>query len=69
MLVPEERLQLSQLIQEVQDAGCRAEVIANIDEMARRVAEGAQVGDVIAILSNGGFGGIHQKLLALLECR
>ena len=37
--------------------------------MARRVAEGAQVGDVIAILSNGGFGGIHQKLLALLEAR
>jgi len=60
---------LPQLIQEVRDAGSRAEVLADIDEMARRVAEGAQVGDVIAILSNGGFGGIHQKLLALLESR
>ena len=69
LLAPEERLQLPQLIQEVQDAGCRAEVTADIDEMARRVAEGAQMGDVIAILSNGGFGGIHQKLLALLESR
>jgi len=26
-------------------------------------------GDVVAVMSNGGFGGIHEKLLAVLQSR
>jgi UDP-N-acetylmuramate: L-alanyl-gamma-D-glutamyl-meso-diaminopimelate ligase len=31
------------------------------------VAADARPGDVVAIMSNGGFGGIHEKLLAALR--
>ncbi|MEY2932314.1 MAG: hypothetical protein RL033_3063, partial [Pseudomonadota bacterium] len=41
----------------------------NVDEIVRALAERAQPGDVIAVLSNGTFGGIHQKLLSALEQR
>jgi hypothetical protein len=30
------------------------------------VCAGARTGDVVVIMSNGGFGGIHEKLLAAL---
>jgi len=34
--------------------------------VAARLAQGAKGGDTIAILSNGAFGGIHQRLLDAL---
>lgn len=43
-------------------AGGVAEIVATISERARR-------GDIVLIMSNGGFGGIHEKLLAALESR
>jgi UDP-N-acetylmuramate: L-alanyl-gamma-D-glutamyl-meso-diaminopimelate ligase len=41
----------------------------SVDEIVRTLSEQAQPGDVIAVLSNGTFGGIHKKLLAALEQR
>lgn len=38
----------------------------DIDALAAAVAAGAQNGDQVVVMSNGGFGGIHQKLLAQL---
>ena len=37
------------------------------DSIANSVVRNSQPGDVIAILSNGGFGGLHQKILAQLR--
>ena len=37
------------------------------DEIAHQVAANACPGDVVAVLSNGGFGGLHRKLLQRLE--
>ncbi|WP_340621786.1 UDP-N-acetylmuramate:L-alanyl-gamma-D-glutamyl-meso-diaminopimelate ligase [Xenorhabdus siamensis] len=42
---------------------------ADIDTLVRMIVEAAQPGDHILIMSNGGFGGIHEKLLAALNKR
>ena len=46
--------------------GARAQVAHSIDELVEQVALAAQPGDHILCMSNGGFGGIHAKLLAAL---
>ena len=39
----------------------------DIDELVRQVAQEVRAGDQVVIMSNGSFGGIHQKLLMQLE--
>ncbi len=46
--------------------GARAQVGANIDEVVAQVMAQVQPGDHLLCMSNGGFGGIHAKLLAAL---
>jgi len=46
--------------------GTRAEVAATIEALVERVSAQAQAGDHIVCMSNGGFGGIHAKLLKAL---
>jgi UDP-N-acetylmuramate: L-alanyl-gamma-D-glutamyl-meso-diaminopimelate ligase len=46
--------------------GARASVAGTIDDLVRRVAEVARPGDHVLCMSNGGFGGIHAKLLQAL---
>ena len=46
--------------------GPRAQVGANIEELIAQVLAQAQPGDHLLCMSNGGFGGIHDKLLAAL---
>jgi UDP-N-acetylmuramate: L-alanyl-gamma-D-glutamyl-meso-diaminopimelate ligase len=50
----------------VQQSASRAQLAGNIDELVQSVAAQVQPGDQVVIMSNGGFGGIHQKLLAEL---
>ncbi|WP_294770778.1 UDP-N-acetylmuramate:L-alanyl-gamma-D-glutamyl-meso-diaminopimelate ligase [uncultured Rhodoferax sp.] len=47
--------------------GARAVVSDNITTLAEQVAAQARPGDHILCMSNGGFGGIHTKLLDLLQ--
>jgi UDP-N-acetylmuramate: L-alanyl-gamma-D-glutamyl-meso-diaminopimelate ligase len=47
--------------------GARAQVGANIDEVLAQVLAQVQPGDHLLCMSNGGFGGIHAKLLAALD--
>ena len=47
--------------------GARAQVADNIEELVRQVVAAAQPGDHILCMSNGGFGGVHQKLLDALQ--
>jgi len=44
-----------------------AVLACDIDELVRQVAAQACPGDQVVIMSNGSFGGIHQKLLVQLE--
>ena len=46
--------------------GARASVAATIDELVRQVVSAARVGDHIVCMSNGGFGGVHTRLLTAL---
>ena len=47
--------------------GVRAVVSDSIDDLARQVVAQTRAGDHILCMSNGGFGGIHAKLLELLQ--
>ena len=47
--------------------GQRASVIDSIAPLVAQVAETARPGDHIVCMSNGGFGGVHDKLLAALR--
>ena len=46
--------------------GSRASVAGTVDEIIGQVVAAAQAGDHVLCMSNGGFGGIHAKLLAAL---
>jgi len=46
--------------------GTRAEAHADLDALIAAVARAARRGDQVLVMSNGGFGGIHDKLLARL---
>jgi UDP-N-acetylmuramate: L-alanyl-gamma-D-glutamyl-meso-diaminopimelate ligase len=61
--IPEaERLDLSSVISAIQGEGRRARIVPEVDAIVQLVAPEMQRGDVVAILSNGGFGGIYEKL-------
>jgi UDP-N-acetylmuramate: L-alanyl-gamma-D-glutamyl-meso-diaminopimelate ligase len=46
--------------------GAIAHTFDQIDYMVQAIVQAAQPGDHILVMSNGGFGGIHQKLLQAL---
>lgn len=47
--------------------GDKVQVSDDIDVLASRIASSARQGDHILVMSNGGFGGIHQKILDKLS--
>lgn len=49
--------------------GARARVVHGIDALVAQVAAAARPGDHILCMSNGGFGGVHGKLLAALNAK
>jgi UDP-N-acetylmuramate: L-alanyl-gamma-D-glutamyl-meso-diaminopimelate ligase len=66
--VPEnERLELPALAAEIERNGPQARLLADADAIVQTVAPEMRRGDVVAILSNGGFGGIYEKLPARLR--
>jgi UDP-N-acetylmuramate: L-alanyl-gamma-D-glutamyl-meso-diaminopimelate ligase len=66
--VPEsERLELPALAAEIQENGRPARLLADADAIVAAIAPEMRSGDVVAILSNGGFGGIYEKLPARLK--
>jgi UDP-N-acetylmuramate: L-alanyl-gamma-D-glutamyl-meso-diaminopimelate ligase len=46
--------------------GARASVASSVDEVIAQVVAAAKAGDHVLCMSNGGFGGIHAKLLSAL---
>jgi UDP-N-acetylmuramate: L-alanyl-gamma-D-glutamyl-meso-diaminopimelate ligase len=61
--IPEqERMDVTALAGEVQKQGRRARIVPDADGIVQSVAPEMRPGDVVAILSNGGFGGIYEKL-------
>ncbi|MBC7980570.1 MAG: UDP-N-acetylmuramate:L-alanyl-gamma-D-glutamyl-meso-diaminopimelate ligase [Armatimonadetes bacterium] len=65
--IPEsERLNTEQLSADIERLGGRGFYLADNVAIIAAVKTEAKAGDVIAVLSNGGFGGIHQQLLEQL---
>jgi len=67
--IPEgERLSVENVIREINRASNerRAWVIAGTGEIASHIAQHARAGDVLLIMSNGGFDGVHDKILHAL---
>jgi UDP-N-acetylmuramate: L-alanyl-gamma-D-glutamyl-meso-diaminopimelate ligase len=66
--VPEgERLDEGLLIEDLRRMGRAAWNMGNVEGIIQKVCDEVRPGDLIVILSNGGFGGIYEKLPAALE--
>lgn len=59
-----DRLDPAQLMRDIVNAGRPAAYLAEVDAIVTHIRTEARTGDVICVFSNGGFGGIHAKLLA-----
>jgi len=67
-VIPEaERMNVDELVAQIQTMGGHARVVADVDAIVELVAPEMRSGDVVAILSNGGFGGIYEKLPVRLK--
>jgi UDP-N-acetylmuramate: L-alanyl-gamma-D-glutamyl-meso-diaminopimelate ligase len=64
-----ERLSVEQLIGDLHAGGVDARYIPRVEDIVRTVARESRSGDLVVIMSNGGFDDIHQKLLSALEER
>jgi UDP-N-acetylmuramate: L-alanyl-gamma-D-glutamyl-meso-diaminopimelate ligase len=64
-----ERLSTETLIADLQRASVDARYVPEVAEIVRMVAKDARSGDLVVVMSNGGFDDIHQKLLTALEAR
>ena len=62
-----ERLSAEQLVKDLQARGQKARYIPEINQIVGTIAAEHRPGDIVLLMSNGGFGGIHQKLLQALE--
>jgi UDP-N-acetylmuramate: L-alanyl-gamma-D-glutamyl-meso-diaminopimelate ligase len=64
---PAERLSEGEMVDGIVAAGGRAAFVPEVPAIVAQLAETARAGDVVAVLSNGGFGGIHERLLDALR--
>jgi UDP-N-acetylmuramate: L-alanyl-gamma-D-glutamyl-meso-diaminopimelate ligase len=69
LLKPEERLDPARLMQDLQGAGKKSAYLPDADAIVAHLKQHTAGGDVVCIFSNGGFGGIHEKLLGALARR
>jgi UDP-N-acetylmuramate: L-alanyl-gamma-D-glutamyl-meso-diaminopimelate ligase len=61
-----ERLNPEKLMQDLRLTGKPAAYLPTVESIVDHVGSGARPGDVVCVFSNGGFGDIHNRLLARL---
>ena len=61
-----ERLSLPDLVEALHAQGRSARAAASLDEIVTTIVGGHRDGDLVVMMSNGGFGGIHRRLLDAL---
>ena len=62
-----ERLSAERLVDDLRRQGQRARHIPAVQDIVRTIVSEHRAGDIVVLMSNGGFGGIHQKLLQALD--
>ena len=68
--IPEgERLDPRRLVEQLRGRRCSARFVPDVDEIVALLTESASPGDALAIMSNGAFDGLHDKLLEALGSR
>jgi UDP-N-acetylmuramate: L-alanyl-gamma-D-glutamyl-meso-diaminopimelate ligase len=68
--VPEaQRLSEAELVAAISARGGSARFVPQVEAIVEGLAAGLHAGDRVVVLSNGGFGGLHEKLLAALVRR
>jgi UDP-N-acetylmuramate: L-alanyl-gamma-D-glutamyl-meso-diaminopimelate ligase len=65
-LPEDERLSIPRLVRELIRCGQSAREAASVDHIIATIVDEHQPGDLVVIMSNGGFGGIHRRLLDAL---
>jgi UDP-N-acetylmuramate: L-alanyl-gamma-D-glutamyl-meso-diaminopimelate ligase len=65
-LPEDQRLSAEQLVSDLQARGQRARYVPEIEDIIRTIVDEHRDGDLVVLMSNGGFGGIHHKLLKAL---
>jgi UDP-N-acetylmuramate: L-alanyl-gamma-D-glutamyl-meso-diaminopimelate ligase len=66
LLSPDQRLNPDKLIEDLKSTGKTACYLPDADSIVTHIAKNAEGGEVVVVFSNGGFGGIHGKLLERL---
>jgi UDP-N-acetylmuramate: L-alanyl-gamma-D-glutamyl-meso-diaminopimelate ligase len=64
-----DRLNPEKVIESIKQSGVAAFYEPDVESILRRIKSLAKPGDAIVVLSNGGFDGLHQKLLDQLAIR
>lgn len=64
-----DRFSSAELIADLQKLGRLAQLFASVDEIVASLVQRSSAGDVVLIMSNGGFDGIYGKLIAALKAR
>jgi UDP-N-acetylmuramate: L-alanyl-gamma-D-glutamyl-meso-diaminopimelate ligase len=62
-----ERLSVPKLVRDLRDRGQSARDAESVDDIITGIVRDHRPGDLVVIMSNGGFDGIHQKLLRALS--
>ena len=65
-LPADERLSEDRLVTDLRARGVAARHLPDVETIVREVSAEAQPGDIVVLMSNGGFGGIHRKLIEAL---
>jgi UDP-N-acetylmuramate: L-alanyl-gamma-D-glutamyl-meso-diaminopimelate ligase len=68
-LPEDQRLSAEQLVADLRAEGVDARYVPVVEDIVRAVALDSEPGDVVVVMSNGGFDNIHGKLLAALQAR
>lgn len=63
----DDKFSSAQLAEDLRDRSLEAQAFADTDQIIAHLATIAQPGDIIAVLSNGGFDNIHTRLIAELK--
>ncbi len=68
-LPEDQRLSIPRLVHDLRCNGQSAREAASIDDIIETIVRDHRSGDLVVLMSNGGFGGIHRKLIQALDVR